>query len=135
MLRNFEAVDIGRETNADVLLLVTMKVWDAPDSAKIGAIGPEGRGFAPVTLLAGGEWVRYGVPLKCLAHQGRQCPRAHRTLRAHHQRPGRLRDRRGAAGDRRAGDPALPLIRSSDWGPMSRGEQLARAVWVAVTLP
>jgi beta-glucosidase len=70
MLRNFEAVDIGRETNADVLLLVTMKVWDAPDSAKIGAIGPEGRGFAPVTLLAGGEWVRYGVPLKCLRTKG-----------------------------------------------------------------
>ena len=32
-LRNFEPVDISKETNADILLLVTLKVWDAPDSA------------------------------------------------------------------------------------------------------
>ena len=70
MLRNFEAVDIDRETNADVLLLVTMKVWDAPDSAQIGATGPKTRGFTAVKLPASGEWVRYGVPLRCLRSKG-----------------------------------------------------------------
>lgn len=70
MLRNFEAVDIDRETNADMLLLVTIKVWDAPDSAEIGATGPGTRGSTPVTLPASSEWVRYGVPLRCLRTKG-----------------------------------------------------------------
>lgn len=70
MLRNFEALDVDRETNADMLLLVTMKVWDAPDSARIGATGPGTRGFAEVALPAGSEWVRYGLPLRCLRSKG-----------------------------------------------------------------
>jgi beta-glucosidase len=70
MLRNFEAVDIDRETNADMSLLVTMKVWDAPDSAQIGATGPSTRGFTAVTLPQSGEWIRYGIPLRCLRTKG-----------------------------------------------------------------
>ncbi|MEW4449454.1 glycoside hydrolase family 3 N-terminal domain-containing protein [Qipengyuania sp. JC766] len=69
-LRNFEPVDIAKETNADILLLATMKVWDAPDSAMLGAIGPDSRGFANVSLPQGSEWVRYGIPLKCLRDKG-----------------------------------------------------------------
>lgn len=69
-LRNFEPLDLDRETNADVMLLVTMKVWDAPDSAQIGAIGPSSRGFTPVMLPASDRWVRYGIPLKCLRSNG-----------------------------------------------------------------
>lgn len=70
VLRNFEAVDIDRETNADMSVLVTMKVWDAPDSAQIGATGPSTRGFTAVTLPQSGEWVRYGIPLRCLRTKG-----------------------------------------------------------------
>lgn len=70
VLRNFEPLDIDRETNGDVLLLVTMKVWDAPDSAQIGATGPGARGFTSVTLPTGSDWVRYGVPLRCLRSKG-----------------------------------------------------------------
>lgn len=70
MLRNFEAVDISRETNGDVMLLVTLKVWDAPDRARIGALGSGTRGFTEVTLPQGGDWVRYGIPLKCLRDRG-----------------------------------------------------------------
>ncbi|UYV15476.1 glycoside hydrolase family 3 protein [Porphyrobacter sp. ULC335] len=69
-LANFDAVDVSRETNGDVLLLVTMKVWDAPATARIGATGPEARGFTEVTLPASEGYVRYGVPLKCLRDKG-----------------------------------------------------------------
>lgn len=69
-LANFDAVDVSRETNGDVLLLVTMKVWDAPATARIGATGPEARGFTEVTLPASEGYVRYGLPLKCLRDKG-----------------------------------------------------------------
>jgi beta-glucosidase len=69
-LRNFEPVDIDRETNADILLLVTMKVWDAPDSARLGAIGPDSEGFTQFALPASDEFIRYGISLKCLRTKG-----------------------------------------------------------------
>ena len=69
-LRNFEPVNIDRETNADILLLVTMKVWGAPDSARLGAIGPDSQGFAQVALPASDKFIRYGIPLKCLRSKG-----------------------------------------------------------------
>ncbi len=69
-LRNFEAVDIGKETNADILLLATIRVWDAPDAAMLGATGPGNRGFADIALPANSDWVRYGIPLKCLRDKG-----------------------------------------------------------------
>ncbi len=69
-LRNFEAVDIAKETNGDVLLLATIKVWGAPASAAIGAIGPNSRGFSEIPLTGNGEWIRYGIPLKCLRKSG-----------------------------------------------------------------
>ncbi|MXO85841.1 1,4-beta-D-glucan glucohydrolase [Altererythrobacter aurantiacus] len=69
-LRNFEPVNIDRETNADILLLVTMKVWDAPDSARLGAIGPDNEGFTNFELAETDDFVRYGIPLKCLRSKG-----------------------------------------------------------------
>ena len=65
-LRNFEPLDLDRETNADIMLLVTMRVWDAPERALIGAIG----GLVPVTLPASTGYVRYGLPLRCLRSKG-----------------------------------------------------------------
>ena len=69
-LRNFEPVDIDRETNADILLLVTARVWDAPDSARIGAIGPDSSGFTAFAMPETDGFVRYGIPLKCLRSKG-----------------------------------------------------------------
>jgi beta-glucosidase len=69
-LRNFEAVNIDRETNGDVMVLVTMRVWDAPDSARIGAIGPNTQGYSAVDLPVSADYVRYGLPLKCLRSKG-----------------------------------------------------------------
>ena len=69
-LRNFEPVDIDRETNADILLLATIKVWDAPDTAMLGAMGPDSEGLASISLPESSQWVRYGIPLKCLRTKG-----------------------------------------------------------------
>jgi beta-glucosidase len=69
-LGNFDPVDIARETNGDVMLLVTLRVWDAPDAVRIGAIGPGSEGFAAVTLPVTEAYVRYGLPLKCLRDAG-----------------------------------------------------------------
>ncbi|MFK4003534.1 glycoside hydrolase family 3 N-terminal domain-containing protein [Qipengyuania sp. NPDC077563] len=69
-LRNFDALDIDRETNADVMLLVTLKVWDSPDSARLGAIGPDSEGFVDIDLPVTSDYVRYGIPLKCLRENG-----------------------------------------------------------------
>lgn len=69
-LRNFEPVDIDKETNADILLLVTARVWDVPASAMLGVIGTDSSGFAQVALPQSDEFVRYGIPLKCLRRKG-----------------------------------------------------------------
>lgn len=69
-LGSFDTVDLTRETNGDVMVLVTLKAWDAPATARIGAIGPGGRGFSAVTFPAASGFVRYGLPLKCLREAG-----------------------------------------------------------------
>lgn len=69
-LGNLDPVNVDRETNGDVMLLVTLRVWDTPTTARIGAIGPDSRGFAAVELPAGDGYVRYGMPLKCLREHG-----------------------------------------------------------------
>ena len=69
-LGKFETIDVSRETNADVMVLVTLRVWDAPDSARIGVRGPGSDGYTPVTLTETPGYVRYGIPLKCLRGRG-----------------------------------------------------------------
>lgn len=69
-LGNLDGIDVSRETNGDVMVLVTMRVWDAPVEARIGAIGAQTRGFTTVTLPATEGYVRYGVPLRCLRDKG-----------------------------------------------------------------
>lgn len=69
-LRNFEALDLDRETNADVLLLVTMRVWDTPDAFSIGARGAGSRASVPIAIPEGTAYVRYGIPLRCLRDKG-----------------------------------------------------------------
>lgn len=69
-LGKFETLDLARETNGDVMVLVTMRVWDSPDTARIGVRGPGSEGYTPVTLPASADYVRYGIPLKCLRDKG-----------------------------------------------------------------
>lgn len=69
-LGTFETVDVSRETNGEVMVLVTLRVWDAPESARIGVRGPGGDAFTAVTLPETPGYVRYGVPLKCLRTKG-----------------------------------------------------------------
>tara|TARA_R110002072_G_scaffold242564_22_gene401593 strand:- start:7179 stop:9698 length:2520 start_codon:yes stop_codon:yes gene_type:complete len=68
---NIEPVDITRETNADILLLFTVKVDAAPASIGVAMLGADGtRAANPVSLPASARFVRYGLPLKCLREKG-----------------------------------------------------------------
>ncbi|MFC3099208.1 glycoside hydrolase family 3 protein [Alteraurantiacibacter palmitatis] len=68
---NLNPVDITRETNADILLLFTVKVDTAPQTLGVAMRGADGTlGVNPVALPANGRFVRYGLPLKCLRDKG-----------------------------------------------------------------
>ncbi|RPF70924.1 glycoside hydrolase family 3 protein [Aurantiacibacter spongiae] len=70
VLRNFEPVDLDRETNADVLMLVTLNTMDAPDSAMLGAAGETTSGMVSFAMPRTDGFVRYGIPLRCLRSKG-----------------------------------------------------------------
>jgi len=70
-LSTFNPVDISRETNGDVLLLVTIRMDQAPEWAGIamgGAGGPQA--VSTVQIPEGTGFVRYGLSLKCLRDKG-----------------------------------------------------------------
>ncbi len=69
-LRNFNALNLDRETNADIMLLTTLRVFDAPDSAMLGAAGDTSSGMINFPMPQTGGFVRYGIPLKCLRSRG-----------------------------------------------------------------
>ena len=70
ILRNFEAIDLDKETNGDVLMLVTAKVWKAPQTALLGSAGNNSVGLASVNLPVSEDFVRYGIPLRCIRSKG-----------------------------------------------------------------
>jgi beta-glucosidase len=70
VLRNFEAIDLDKETNADVMLLVTAKVWKSPKGAALGSAGNDSVGLATINLPVSDNFVRYGIPLKCMRSKG-----------------------------------------------------------------
>lgn len=69
-LSTYDPVDITRETNGDVMLLFTLRMDLAPESASIGLGGLGGSAESAVTLPASGQFVRYGISLKCLRDKG-----------------------------------------------------------------
>lgn len=69
-LRNFTPIDLDRETNGDVLLLVTTRIWKSPGQATISAIGQGGTGSTAIPFARNDGFVRYGVPLRCLRSNG-----------------------------------------------------------------
>jgi beta-glucosidase len=70
-LGTFEPIDISRETNGDVMLLVTLRMTDAPDRAGIAMrSGTTLAAIANVEIPQGNAFVRYGLPLKCLRDKG-----------------------------------------------------------------
>lgn len=68
--------DFSRETNADMLLVFTLKVDAAPDGnlALAATCGAQCRGSvaleADLRALPAGQWQRLGVPLKCFTTAG-----------------------------------------------------------------
>jgi beta-glucosidase len=70
-LSTHDPIDISRETNGDVLLLFTLRIFDAPEWAGIAMRDAAGKlQVSPLTIPAGAEFVRYGIPLKCLRDKG-----------------------------------------------------------------
>src|SRR3546814_19481 len=57
-LQRFEPLDLSREANGDVLLLATLKVAKAPARAEIAVAAGERIAAVPVSLPAGGAYVR-----------------------------------------------------------------------------
>ncbi|ADV25933.1 glycoside hydrolase family 3 domain protein [Pseudoxanthomonas suwonensis 11-1] len=80
------AVDLSRETNGDLLLVLTVRPDSIPASGKLGISAGRGQ---PVSLreslaaLPAGEWTTVGVPLKCLAHAGADASALDVLLRLH----------------------------------------------------
>lgn len=68
-LGTFDPLDIARESNGDVMLLVTLKVDKAPVSASVGMKGG-GTAALPATPPVSASYIRYGLPLKCFAAKG-----------------------------------------------------------------
>ena len=69
-LDTFDPIDVSRETNGDVMLLVTLKMTDAPDRAGIGLRNGDTIQASSVQIPQGSEFVRYGLSLKCLRDKG-----------------------------------------------------------------
>lgn len=70
-ISTFTPVDLSRETNAELLSLFTVRVDDPADSTSVGIrCGGTDCATVPVTLPQSGEYVRYGLPLKCFASKG-----------------------------------------------------------------
>lgn len=72
MVDTHDPLDISRETNGEVILIFTARVWQAPLSARIGmqCVGAGCGGAIAVTLPASAKYVRYGIPLRCFAAKG-----------------------------------------------------------------
>ena len=71
-LSTHDALDVSRETNGDVMLLFTLRMETAPQSASVAmrCVGEACGAEVPVALPQGGEFVRYGISLKCLRDRG-----------------------------------------------------------------
>jgi beta-glucosidase len=66
-----EPLDIARETNGDVMLLMTLKMTAAPEWAGLAMQSGAGkRAVSTLALPEGDGFTRYGLPLKCLRDKG-----------------------------------------------------------------
>ena len=76
-------LNLSREANGDVQLLITARVAQAPTHALLGSDcdGVACRADVPVTLPVADRWVRYGLALKCLARHGADMTRLGEAFR------------------------------------------------------
>lgn len=86
-LNTFAANDLTRETNGDVLLMLTLQLREAPTAEVWLDVGCGADCAARVRIdadlgaLPANEWLRVGVPLKCLQNAGADMRRIDRPLR------------------------------------------------------
>jgi beta-glucosidase len=69
-LNTFDPLDVSRETNGDVMLLVTAQVKQAGKAMTLGVRSGDKAAIVPVAMPASEKFVRYGVLLKCFARKG-----------------------------------------------------------------
>ena len=70
-LDTFDPIDVSRETNGDVMLLVTLKMTDAPDQAALAMADVAGQVQRVAAAFPQSDaFVRYGLSLKCLRDKG-----------------------------------------------------------------
>jgi beta-glucosidase len=75
-LQSHTALDLRRESNGDLMLLITLRVDAAPKGEAWLSVGCSAGCSARVAIgpalaaLPQGQWKRVGVPLKCLARAG-----------------------------------------------------------------
>lgn len=104
-LRSNAPIDLDRETNGDVLMVVTLRVDAFPtdEQARIVATCGEGcRGEVSIgqalSAVPTGEWTRLGVPLKCLRTAGADNTRLDMPFALHADSGARIALSRIAAG-------------------------------------
>lgn len=75
-LRSAAPMDLNRETNGDVFVIATLRIDALPADGKVALLASSGNTPAELAIgdalkkLPRGEWVRFGVPLKCLRVAG-----------------------------------------------------------------
>ncbi len=86
-LNTFAASDLTRETNGDVLLMLTLQLRESPTAEVWLDMGcgadcaARVRIDADLKALPQNEWLRVGIPLKCLQSAGADMRRIDRPLR------------------------------------------------------
>lgn len=105
--------DFSFETNADMLLVLTMQVKTAPGELSLTSVCGQGcQGAVPlaadVRALPAGQWLRLGIPLKCFTRAGADPARPVNRFELRGTGPAELTINRIALGtdvDRRANCP------------------------------
>src|SRR5690606_8153539 len=95
------ALDLSRETNGDLMLVLTVRPDAVPASGNVGISAGAGQ-QVPVrdalAALPAGEWTTLGVPLKCLAAAGADVAALGVLARLHSDAATTLSISRGAIG-------------------------------------
>ena len=109
-----DPINVSRETNGDVLVLFTVKVDKAPGERRGRRCAAMVRAAARArrsVLPANGKYVRYGMPLKCLAAKGADMTKVTAPFILETTGAGGLLAVRSAPRQRRGASPALRLRR------------------------
>jgi beta-glucosidase len=91
---SFEPVDLSRETNADLMIGFTLRRDGPVGNASLGIAcdGADCASFIPIPLASApqGQWVSYGMSMKCFARRGADMSRVTMPFRLRLNGPARV---------------------------------------------